>query len=651
MPRSLVVMMAASTRTGTTHVRPITPQKVLRCLLLFVACGVMSTSSAADLSSSLPVERIDVTQLQGIDLDGRLQRFTAHANCQATAIVFLSTECPISRSYLPLLKKLSAQYHKHGMSLYGVISAPGVTRAAALQHREEFALDFPVIFDASGELRRLLQPTHAPQAIVISVKGKVLYSGRIDDRYSQVGQRRDQARVHDLRDALQSTLEGRKVPASVTTPVGCRLEDLPAAATDMAVTYHRDIAPILYAQCADCHREGEAAPFTLLSYDDACRHAAQMVDVTQSRFMPPWHPEPGFGHFQNERRLTDQQIAMIQRWVQAGKPAGNPADEPPRPRFTPGWQLGTPDLILKMDEAYALSEAGPDVHQHFVLPTGIKRNRLVAAVEFRPGNPRVVHHACFYVDDTGSARKLDAKQTDVGYGSFVGPGFANTGALRSWLPGMSPQRLPEGTGQPLKGDSDLVLEIHYQRSGKPETDQSTVGIYFAPTSARHEVAELQVMNKALIIPAGEKRYRHLASYTLPAAATLLDAAPHLHLLGREMKAIATKPDGTVVPLIWIKHWDFNWQGQYLYVNPVALPQGTRIDVEAWYDNSAENPLNPHSPPQAVSWGEQTHEEMAICHFRYHCGTPQDLRAMNQHHASYCHDQQRQYDQMRKTAQK
>lgn len=571
--------------------------------------------------------------------------------CRGTAVIFLSTQCPISRSSIPVLKKLHTTYRKQGVPLYGVICSPGVTRAEALQHRTEFAIDFPIIFDTSGELRRLLQPTHAPQAFVISSKGRILYSGQIDDRFSDIGQRRDAARTHYLKEALQATIEGHKVPIPKTTPVGCRLEELPTPSNTTLVTYHRDIAPILSAQCAACHRDGEAAPFTLLSYDDACQHAAQIVEVTQSRFMPPWHPTPGFGHFQNERRLTDHQITLIQQWVAAGKPAGNPADEPPRATFTTGWQLGEPDLVLRMDQAFALSESGPDVHQHFVLATGIKRNRLVSAVEFRPGNPRVVHHACFYVDDTGSARKLDAEQAGFGYGGFVGPGFPNTGALRSWLPGMSPQRLPDGMGQPLAGESDLVLEIHYQRSGKPETDQSTVGIYFAPPTAKQAVAELQVMNKSLVIPAGEKRHRHIASYTLPQAATLLDAAPHLHLLGREMKATATKPDGTIVPLIWIENWDFNWQGQYLYVTPVSLPEGTRIDVEAWFDNSAENPLNPHSPPQTVTWGEQTQEEMAICHFRYVCNSPQELWRMNQHHAAYSQDQHRQYEQMLKTVQK
>jgi hypothetical protein len=187
-----------------------------------------------------------------------------------------------------------------------------------------------------------------------------------------------------------------------------------------------------------------------------------------------------------------------------------------------------------------------------------------------------------------------------------------------------------------------VLEVHYQRSGKPETDRSTVGIHFANASARQLVGEVQVMNKVLEIPAGAARHRHHASYTLPVDATLLDAAPHMHLLGREMKATATHPDGTVTPLIWIRNWDFNWQGQYLYADPVRLPGGTRIDVDAWYDNSAQNALNPHSPPQTVCWGEETTDEMGVCHFRYTCDTREDLITMNAHYVAYSVEQQQRY---------
>jgi hypothetical protein len=431
--------------------------------------------------------------------------------------------------------------------------------------------------------------------------------------------------------------------------VGCLLEDPPAAATRGSVTFNRDIAPLILTGCAECHRPGEAAPFSLLTYEDVCRHANQIAAVTQSRLMPPWHPVEGFGHFRDERRLKDDELALIQRWVADGKPEGDPLDRPAPPRFLTDWRLGKPDLVLKMKEPFELSADGPDVHQHFVLPTGLKRSRLVAAVEFRPGNSRIVHHASFYVDISGAARALDALDKDPGYGGFSGPGFHNYGTLRSWLPGMTPQRLPRGMGAPLPAHSDLVLEIHYQRSGKPETDQSSVGLFFAEPSARQLVMELQVMNKDLTIPAGEARHHHRASYTLPVAATLHDAAPHMHLLGREMKATATLPSGVVKPLVWIRDWDFNWQGQYVFVDSMRLPKGTTIDVEAWYDNSAGNALNPHSPPQPVQWGEQTREEMGLCHFHYTCDNLDDLATITNDYRAYVAKQQEIYHHRRQTA--
>lgn len=607
---------------------------------LWVLCT--SAATAGDMADPSG-EPVDPSALKGVDLDGRLHRFVERDDCRGTAVIFLSTECPISNNALPTLKRLAARFRQSGVEFIGVISGQAVSRTAAVRHRDEFGIPFPVVFDASNELRRLLRPTHTPQVIVVSRAGSILYSGRIDNRYSAVGRGRSEASVHDLRDALLAIVAGRSVDVSVTQPVGCLLESAPAPGGEGAVTFNRDIAPILFTRCSECHRPGEAAPFPLLCYEDASRHALQIAAVTESRFMPPWHPVEEFGHFRNDRRLSGNDVALIRRWVDDGKPEGDAADRLAPPEFQEGWRLGTPDLVLRMEEPFALEADGPDVHQHFVLPTGLRRNRLVAAVEFRPGNPRVAHHACFYVDNTGAGRRLQERFPDVGYGSFVGPGFSNVGALRSWLPGMSPQRLPDGSGQPLHAHSDLVLEIHYQRSGKAETDQSMVGIHFAEPSARQLVCEIQVMNKSLVIPAGAARHRHQATYTLPVDATLLDAAPHMHLLGREMKATATLPDGTVEPLVWIRDWDFNWQGQYLYAEPVRLPRGTRIDVAAWYDNSAQNPLNPHSPPRAVGWGEQTSDEMGVCHFRYTCDSLEALEEMNSHYLRYAADQQRGYE--------
>jgi hypothetical protein len=611
------------------------------CALLLCLCWqpVAGDEPAAPLSAASAF-----AHLRGTDLDGNLHRFADAAGNRGTAFVFLATECPISNGYLPTLKKLAADCRRLKIEFYGVISDPSVNRADAQRHRTEYKLTFPVLFDVSGDLRRHLHATHTPQAFVVARSGEQVYSGRIDNLYSALGKRRETASVHDFRDACQALSMGRPIANPVTEPIGCLLEDPQSVAAAPAITFNRDIAPIVYANCSECHHPGEAAPFALLDYADTSRHALQIATVTQSRFMPPWHPTSEFGHFQHERRLSDGEVELIRQWVAEGKPEGDPGDLLAPPTYTDGWRLGRPDLILRMKATFELGADGPDVHQHFVLPTGLTKHRLVSALEFRPGNPRIVHHACFYVDTSGAARKLEAADPDVGFGSFSGAGFMNASSLRSWLPGMTPQHLPDGTGQPLHARSDLVLEIHYRRTGKVESDRSTVGLHFAPQSARNLVGEIQVMNKGLTIPAGAANHKHSASYTLVVDATLLDTVPHLHLLGREMKATATRPDGTVEPLVWIKSWDFNWQGQYLYAAPIRLPRGTRIDVDAWYDNSVGNLLNPHSPPKTVRWGEQSQEEMAICQFRYMCATMEDLVTMNDDYLKFVARQQQIYEQ-------
>ncbi|MEW4486887.1 redoxin domain-containing protein [Thalassoglobus sp. JC818] len=615
------------------------------CFATWLACLVaLSVREVPSLADETVHSRLELVHLKGVDLEGHLHRFGEAEDHQATVVVFLSTSCPISCATIPTLHRISTKYRLQGVEVFGVISNPGTSRSEAIEHVEEYSIRFPVLFDSSGSLRNALKPTHTPQALVISSTGEIAYSGRIDNRFTALGRRRGRPSIHDLEEATKAVVLGRSVENAYVAPIGCLLETKPRQSASSRITFHRDIAPILHANCVECHRADEAAPFALQSYEETCRHAEQIVHVTKSKFMPPWHPTEGYGEFRNTRGLEPAEIDLIEEWVHSGMPEGDISDALPEEDEESGWRLGKPDLILTMEEEFELGPDGPDVHQHFVLPIQLEDSRLVSAVEFRPGNRRVVHHACFYIDTTHSGRKLSDLHPDFGYGSFVGPGFLNAGALRSWLPGMSPQRLPKGTGQPLHARSDLVLEIHYQRTGKVERDRSQVGLYFT-RGGRQVVGEIQVMNKSLVIPAGEANYRHQSSFVLPVDATLLDTAPHMHLLGKEMKATATLPSGKVEELVWIKDWDFNWQGQYLYKNPVRLPKGTRIDVVAVYDNSESNPLNPNSPPKQVTWGEQTRDEMGVCHFRYLCDTPSDLETLNKHYLRYADHEQARYRSM------
>ncbi len=567
---------------------------------------------------------------------------------RATVYLFLSVNCPISNGSLPMLNRLCEQFTSKGIEFVGVVPGANATADEVDAHHQEYAIRFPVVWDRQHKLCERLGATHTPQAVVVGVNDEVLYSGRLDNRNVDLGKRRAKTR-DDLRRALNDIVVGREVQVSRTLPVGCVIES-PNVADSQQVTYCRDVAPILFEQCASCHRPGEVAPFSLLTYEDARSHAKQIRLVTQRRLMPPWKPEAGFGHFQNERRLSEPEIATIDAWVADGAPRGDRRELPPRPEFVSGWHLGEPDLVLVMPESFEVSADGPDVYQHFVIPTGLTQNRLVRAVEFRPGAPQVVHHALAFYDTTGQGRQLDEADPAPGYSSIGTPGFATSGGLVGWGPGGLPRELPPGMGRPIEKNSDIILQIHYHPCGKVVRDRSRLGLYFAPPSATWVVTEGMVANVDLKIPAGATRHRHRASLTVPVETMLLDVTPHMHVLGKEIRATAYPPDDDPIPLIWIKDWDFYWQAHYVYAKPITLPAGTRIELDCWFDNSEQNPLNPNSPPQTVSWGDFSTDEMAICYFQMTTREWDDFLKLTKSNQTYF-DEQWQQAQRRKRNQK
>jgi hypothetical protein len=383
-----------------------------------------------------------------------------------------------------------------------------------------------------------------------------------------------------------------------------------AGATFSAPTFNKDIAPILYSNCATCHRSGEVAPFPLLTYQDAAKRASLIAGAVAARFMPPWKAEPGYGDFAGERRLTEQQIALIKDWAKAGAPEGDAGAKPQPPKFADGWQGGEPDQVLTIPAKYSLPADGPDQYRCFVLPTGLDHDVYVDGIEFRPGNRQIVHHALVYLDASGKARQMAGKNADGGYSCFGGPGFAPIGGLGGWAPGITaPPREPD-LSLPLPKGTDIVIQIHYHPSGKPEQDQSSLGLSFSGPPAKGRTS-LMLFQHHLDMAPGDSHYVAKASLTIPRDLQLIGVTPHAHYLCKDMKVTATLPDGSIKPLIWIKDWDFNWQNAYRYRTPLELPKGTRIDLEYVYDNSENNPGNPTRPPVRIHWGEQTKDEMAL----------------------------------------
>jgi mono/diheme cytochrome c family protein len=403
----------------------------------------------------------------------------------------------------------------------------------------------------------------------------------------------------------------------------------PAATPSAASpTFNKDIAPILYANCATCHRPGEIAPFSLLSYQDAARHAKTIAKVTARHVMPPWKAEPGYGDFANERRLTDGDIARIGEWVRAGAPEGDARDKPAVPSFPEGWQGGKPDRVLTLGSTYTVPADGPDQYRCFVMPMNLDHEVYLGRTEFRPGNRRVVHHAILFLDTTGTGRRLDAATPEPGYSCFGGPGFLPTGMIGGWAPGAMPPPRIEGVAKTIPKGTDVIVQVHYHPSGKPEQDASTLGLTFSDPPTRGQSAII-IRSRQIDIPPGESHYLVKASITVPQDVELAGITPHAHYLCKDMKINADLPDGTHVPLIWIKDWDFDWQGQYAYKTPIHLPKGTQVSFEYTYDNSAANPRNPSDPPVRVTWGEQTKNEMALAFLRVLLPSPASVPSFEQ----------------------
>jgi mono/diheme cytochrome c family protein len=379
-----------------------------------------------------------------------------------------------------------------------------------------------------------------------------------------------------------------------------------------AVTFNKHIAPLLFQHCATCHRPGEVAPFPLLTYADARKRAQQLQTVTADRFMPPWKSVAGHGEFLGERRLSKDEIALFARWFKQGAPEGNAADLPAAPRFTDGWQLGQPDLVVTMPQEYEIPAEGPDVYRNFVLPLEIPAGKYIQAVEFRPTNRRIVHHAVLAYDVTGRCRQQDDADPAPGFkGGLNIPGQLFAGGMSTWTPGREPSRLPEGLSMPWKSGADFVLQLHLHPSGKPEAERSSIGFYFTDVPPQRSTVDLLMIDKKIDIPPGERAYRTRDEFTVPVDVDVLGIFPHMHLIGRDFKVTAHPPQGDSFSLLWINDWDFNWQNFYQYAAPVRLTAGTRVVLEGVHDNSAENFRNPSSPPARVSWGEETTNEMTV----------------------------------------
>ncbi len=540
---------------------------------------------------------------------------------QAVVVVFVSFECPVSLSYAATLNEMAKRYGPRKVSFLAIY--PGSEDTAALAREAKSAgLELPLYRDSRLEAARAFAARSVPEAFVLDGDFIVRYRGRIDDGYFARLKKKPAVPRENLRLAIDDVLAGKPVQQPWTEVIGCPIRFEKPAVVSAKVTFHRDVLPILQNRCQGCHRPGEIGPFALMNFKQAVHWADDIKTYTAKRWMPPWKPTAGH-EFVGERKMPANEIATLSAWVDGGMPEGDPRDAPRPRKFTDGWQLGEPDMILDPKEDMTIGATGPDVFRSFVFSPDLKEDKYVVAYEVRPGNPRVVHHTVHFLDDRGRARRLEErerrrvkkpneKDRGPGYSSRMGPGFfPPTGDLGGWAPGLWPYYFPDDIAFLLPKGHDVAVQVHYHRTGRVEKDRTRVGLYFAKKPSGRPIQGVIIPGLFFSIPAGADNHRVSGSIWVAQDCRLITIMPHMHLLGKRIKITMTPPGGKPDTLVAIDEWDYNWQDVYYFKKPVRVKAGTCFTVEGVFDNSANNPNNPMNPPRRVFIGEETTNEMCF----------------------------------------
>jgi thiol-disulfide isomerase/thioredoxin len=570
------------------------------------------------------------------DATGKSAPLASLLGKKATVVVFLSFECPNSTSYTPTLLELHKLYQAKGIEFLGVCENE-MTADELKQKVAEFKFTFPIYLDQKQAIAGAFKAHVTPEAFVLDHHAILRYRGRIDNMFNARLKRSVKIDQHDLKNALEETLAGKDVQTPITVAVGCSIGGRELEVQKpTTLTYYKDIAPLLQTHCQACHRPGEVGPFALMTYKQAVNWAEDIKQYTVTRKMPPWKPTEGVS-FHNDRRLSDEEIKKIVSWVEGGTPEGNKSDAPAPAKFTDGWMLGKPDLILTVNDDYNVGPSGPDNFRCFVLPTNLPEDKYIVGFEVKPGNPQIVHHTLNFWDITGKGKELEAaalkkasptdRDRGPGYSSSMGlgfiplnsprPGIPPAGNFGGWAPGQLPRFLPEGTGYLLPKGADIILQVHYHRNGRPEKDRTQIGLFFAkkPVERPYQTINIGLRNPFLLyIPAGQEDYKAKGQMFVQQDCNLHSVMPHMHLIGKSVKVTMTEPGKQPVTLVDIPEWDYNWQETYWLKEPRKILAGTKLEIEAVFDNSTQNHNNPRNPPGPVMFGEQTTNEMLFGFF-------------------------------------
>lgn len=512
---------------------------------------------------------------------------------RATVFVFTTTQCPLVRRSLPKLVELDAKYGPRGVQFVAVnVGADDTIRDMAAQ-AIAFDAAFPFVKDPDLSCVTALGVARTPEVAVLDAERRLVYRGRIDDQYRLGGARPEPSR-RDLELALEDVLAGRPVAVAETPVDGCLITRPTPSSTDKPPpTFHADVQPILARRCGNCHREGTAAPFALATYADAAANAEMIAEVVLDQRMPPWYAHSAHGTFQNDPSLTPAERDTLVRWARSDRPAGEPQGTPePVAAPSSGWRIGEPDLIVKTIETHDIPATGYVDYYHVVLPYVFLRDTWIEAVEIRPDNPRVVHHCNMaYLTKDGAGKE-----------TFI------TGHVPGGLP-LDLSRFDNGVAFFIPRLSGLGLQIHYTTTGQPERCQISVGFRYARRPVQKQLRHVLLDPHRIRIAPGHGAFPVHSAETIDRDVELLGLFTHMHVRGKDVTFFARHPDGSRETLLQIPNYNFDWQlGYEMAPGMKRLPQGTRIEALAHYDNSPFNPYNP-DPTRTVPWGRQTYDEM------------------------------------------
>ncbi len=537
---------------------------------------------------------------------------------KAVVIVFTGTACPVSDMYFPRLNELATQYKSKGVSFIAVNSNAHESVEEIAKHAKERGITFPVLKDPQNIVADIALATRTPEVVVVDGTALVRYQGAVDDQYL-VGKRKPKPEKNFLADALDSILADKPVEVAKTDVQGCFIDRYDPSTVKIArvrglkgelaeaweerdhkgrpvvarPNFAEHVAPILQAKCQSCHRPGQSGPFSLITFEDAKRWSGAIAEAIDEHRMPPWHADPRFGHFSNDRSLTPDQHATITAWIDQDTPSGDLSKVPAPVKYSEGWTVGKPDVVFEIPQPYTVAATGILGYQNFRVPTNFQEDKWVQVAEAAPGDKSVVHHIIVYAIDPKAPRDPAKRIHLCGY-----------------APGDMPSVYPEGVAKRVPAGYDLVFQLHYTPNGKVRVDRSKVGLTFAKGPVKHEARTVEIAQRFFSIAPGDANSEVTSKLTLPKDAHLLSFMPHMHLRGKDFKYTLTPPGGKPEVMLSVPAYDFGWQSYYMLKEPRLLKAGSVIDCVAHFDNSKANPANPN-PTIPVRWGDQTFEEMMI----------------------------------------